>query len=183
MAPSKIPSSSAAATSDISRRALPVSQKGTSTPFDIHIQKHALNIDRRGHKRIPGVDMEILCLGLSRTATASLRHALFILGYFDVYHGSSFTNENPRDCWLWAEAMRMEFENEFVWEGTPGYGEAEGKVEMKFDEEGESKGEVRKGRWRYKVWGREEWDWLFGHCMVRTPPLPFYFALPLRHDQ
>jgi hypothetical protein len=66
----------------------------------------------------------------------------------------------------------MEFENSFVWEGTSGYKEAEGKVEeMRVVEEGKSEGEVRKGRWKYKVWEREVWDWLFGHCMVRPSSL------------
>ena len=79
-------------------RTLSITQKGSCTPFDPEIISHALNIDRRGSKRI--VPMKVLALGLSRTGTGSLRQALFKLGYFDVYHGTSLVNENPRDCEL-----------------------------------------------------------------------------------
>lgn len=76
--------------------ALPIALKGTSGPFDPDVLQHTLNIDRRNCTR--QVPMKVLVLGLSRTGTVSLRHALFDLGYFDVYHESSFCSENPRDC-------------------------------------------------------------------------------------
>ena len=95
--------------STLNGRTLPLSQKGTSTPFDPLVLSHQLSLDRTGSTRI--VPMKVLILGLSRTGTASLRHALFELGYFDVYHGTSFVNENPKDCDLWAEALRAKFEN------------------------------------------------------------------------
>lgn len=87
---------------------LPVSKKGAGCPFDPEVLKHATNIDRRTCKRV--VPLNIVVLGLSRTGTVSLRHALFELGYFDVYHGSSFCNENPRDAEMWTEALRGKFE-------------------------------------------------------------------------
>ena len=40
----------------------------------------------------------------------SIRKALFELGYFDVYHGSSTTIENPKDCLMWVDAIRGKWE-------------------------------------------------------------------------
>ena len=88
--------------------ALPIVLKGISCPFDPDVLQHALNVNRRTCTR--QVPMKLLVLGLSRTGTASLRHALFELGYFDVYHGSSFCSENPRDCQLWVNALRGKYE-------------------------------------------------------------------------
>ena len=51
-----------------------------------------------------------MILGLSRTGTISIRHALFELGYFDVYHGASPYNENPRDAEMWVEALKGKYE-------------------------------------------------------------------------
>ena len=65
-------------------------------------------IDRRTCQRV--VPMQVLVLGLSRTATASLREALFILGYSDVYHMASIMRDNPRDCEMWNEAYRAIFQ-------------------------------------------------------------------------
>jgi len=53
--------------------------------------------------------MEVLCLGLERTGTLSLRAALLHLGYFDVYHMSSPMIENPPDCEMWVEAIDAKF--------------------------------------------------------------------------
>ncbi|KAI9758561.1 MAG: hypothetical protein M4579_002996 [Chaenotheca gracillima] len=60
------------------------------------------DIDRHGAKRM--VPMKVLCLGLSRTGTASLRQALKRLGYVDTYHGFETLTENPRDLEFWLEA-------------------------------------------------------------------------------
>ncbi|KIX03408.1 uncharacterized protein Z518_06960 [Rhinocladiella mackenziei CBS 650.93] len=95
-------------TYDLTGLTLPISKKGTGCPFDPKIIQHALDVDRRKCRRV--VPMKVLVLGLSRTGTVSLRHALFELDYFDVYHGSSFCNENPRDCEMWTEALRGRFE-------------------------------------------------------------------------
>ncbi len=65
-------------------------------------------IDKRGlPKRIP---MRLLCLGLGRTGTTSLRVALHELGY-STYHGWSLM-ENPPDCVLWKEALTAKYEGE-----------------------------------------------------------------------
>ena len=40
---------------------------------------------------------------------SGIRKALFILGYYDVYHMTSFMNENPRDGELWAAAADAKF--------------------------------------------------------------------------
>lgn len=61
------------------------------------------NINRRGHQRT--VPMKLLCFGLSRSGTSSLRQALLDLGYADVYHFASILNENPPDAELWLEAL------------------------------------------------------------------------------
>ncbi|KAF7194466.1 hypothetical protein HII31_04271 [Pseudocercospora fuligena] len=63
----------------------------------------AKNIGRRQCSRI--VPMKVLCFGLSRTGTSSLRQALLDLGYNDVYHFASCLNENPKDAEMWLEAI------------------------------------------------------------------------------
>lgn len=66
------------------------------------------DIDRRkfGRRIVP---MQVLCFGLPRTGSSSLREALRLLGYHDVYHGASAWSENPRDCELWLEALRAKY--------------------------------------------------------------------------
>ncbi|CAF9942405.1 hypothetical protein IMSHALPRED_003661 [Imshaugia aleurites] len=68
------------------------------------------DIDRRkyGERVVP---MKVLCLGLPRTGTDSLRRALKLLGINDVYHGFPAFFENPRDCEMWYEAHKSKFEN------------------------------------------------------------------------
>ncbi|KXT10617.1 hypothetical protein AC579_6632 [Pseudocercospora musae] len=63
----------------------------------------AQSIDRRQCSRT--VPMKVLCFGLSRTGTSSLRQALLDLGFNDVYHYASCLNENPRDAEMWLEAI------------------------------------------------------------------------------
>lgn len=65
------------------------------------------NIDRRKQKRV--VPLEVLALGYSRTGTLSMRGALEILGYPDVYHFSSFY-DNVQDCDVWLELINAKFE-------------------------------------------------------------------------
>jgi hypothetical protein len=50
--------------------------------------------------------MQVLCLGLSRQGTDSLRRALLILGYRDVYHGFVVTAKQREDCAFWVPLMR-----------------------------------------------------------------------------
>lgn len=66
-------------------------------------------INRRNATRI--VPMDLLCLGLSRTGTQSLREALFRLGYLDVYHQTSLNQNDPVDAEMWLEAYRARFED------------------------------------------------------------------------
>ena len=54
--------------------------------------------------------MRLLCLGLSRTGTESLRAALRQLGCDDVYHGFSAYAENPPDLVMWLEAFQAKYE-------------------------------------------------------------------------
>jgi hypothetical protein len=88
------------------------------------------NIDRRTCTRV--VPMKVLCLGLGRTGTSSLRQALLDLGYSDVYHFASLLQENPRDSEMWIDAFQAKFHG--------------------------------KG----KLFEREEFDQLLGHCMAVT---------------
>ncbi|GIZ44609.1 hypothetical protein CKM354_000780300 [Cercospora kikuchii] len=67
------------------------------------------NIDRRQCKRV--VPLKVICLGLSRTGTSSLRQALLDLNYADVYHYASIHNENPRDADMWHDAFNAKFRN------------------------------------------------------------------------
>lgn len=50
--------------------------------------------------------MQVLCLGLSRSGTDSLRAALEILGYKGVYHGFVLTARQREDCAFWVPLMR-----------------------------------------------------------------------------
>jgi hypothetical protein len=58
--------------------------------------------------RHPDLPMRLLCLGLSRTGTTSLRHALTLLGY-QAYHGWNLI-ECPADNAVWREALDAKFE-------------------------------------------------------------------------
>lgn len=69
-------------------------------------------IDRRQSKRV--VPMEVLCLGMSRTGTLSMRRATELLGYPNPYHFSSQL-DNVRDFDAWLEAMRAKYDGV----GTP----------------------------------------------------------------
>ncbi|KAF4823531.1 hypothetical protein CGCTS75_v010318 [Colletotrichum tropicale] len=66
------------------------------------------DIDRRKLTRV--VPMKVLCLGLGRTGTASLRAALKQLGYVDTYHMLNASAENPPDCLLWSDALAAKFD-------------------------------------------------------------------------
>ena len=54
--------------------------------------------------------MKVLCLGVSRTGTSSMRQALIDLGYSDCYHYASILNDNPRDNEMWVEAFEAKFQ-------------------------------------------------------------------------
>ncbi|KAF2168335.1 hypothetical protein M409DRAFT_21769 [Zasmidium cellare ATCC 36951] len=75
----------------------------TSCPF---VAPKTTWIDKRGKKR--EVPMRLLCFGLSRTGTASLRMALWELGY-NPHHGFAVF-ENPPDATLSNEAMKAKYE-------------------------------------------------------------------------
>ncbi|KAJ5367146.1 hypothetical protein N7541_001087 [Penicillium brevicompactum] len=66
------------------------------------------DIDRSKCTRV--VPMRVLCLGLSRTGTNSLRTALRILGYDETYHGYEAYFENPRDSWMWLQALKAKLD-------------------------------------------------------------------------
>lgn len=79
-------------------------------PGDPAAMPYMTNIDRRTCKR--EVPMKVLCLGVSRTGTVSLRQALVTLGYKDVYHFASVLQENPRDADMWTEAFNAKFKGQ-----------------------------------------------------------------------
>ncbi|KAK8134900.1 hypothetical protein PG984_006912 [Apiospora sp. TS-2023a] len=62
---------------------------------------------KRGRTRSPELPMRVLCLGLSRTGTVSLRAALAQLAY-RPYHGLSMM-ENPPDAHLWRHILDNKF--------------------------------------------------------------------------
>ena len=81
---------------------------GVETSSPMFINNQETWIDKRGFsKRIP---MRLLCLGLGRTGTSSLRIALKELGY-SPYHGWCLM-ENPPDCVLWKEALTAKYEGQ-----------------------------------------------------------------------
>lgn len=87
-------------------------------PGDPASLPYQTSINRRHATRT--VPLRLLCLGLSRTGTVSLRQALVRLGYTETYHFASVLQENPLDALLWTEAL----EAKFLDRGTP-YGKAE----------------------------------------------------------
>ncbi|KAI1923140.1 hypothetical protein LOZ58_003693 [Ophidiomyces ophidiicola] len=66
------------------------------------------NIDRRTCKRV--VPMRVICAGLPRSGTASLREALTRLGFDHTYHMISVLFENPPDAHMWIDAIRAKFD-------------------------------------------------------------------------
>ncbi|KAF2159178.1 hypothetical protein M409DRAFT_30317 [Zasmidium cellare ATCC 36951] len=53
--------------------------------------------------------LEIISLGLARTASLSLSQALKTLGYHPVYHSVEATFSRPRDGKIWLELIRKKF--------------------------------------------------------------------------
>ncbi|MCJ1245870.1 hypothetical protein MMC30_003074 [Trapelia coarctata] len=75
-------------------------------PIAPFIKKQQTWIDKRGlTKKVP---LKLLCFGLSRTGTSSLRVALWELG-LEAYHAFAIL-ENPPDGVLWQQALRAKFE-------------------------------------------------------------------------
>ncbi|KAF5723691.1 P-loop containing protein [Fusarium mundagurra] len=58
-------------------------------------------------RRVDGKQMLVLCLGLSQSGTDSLRSALMILGYSDLYHGFVITGRQREDRTFWVPLMRQ----------------------------------------------------------------------------
>ncbi|KAJ7188831.1 hypothetical protein C8R46DRAFT_878133 [Mycena filopes] len=62
--------------------------------------------------RDPPRPMRILCLGLPRSGTDSLRTALLTLGLSRVWHGFDLPLYRPRDCALWVPLLRAKLSAE-----------------------------------------------------------------------
>lgn len=77
-----------------------------TTPDLPYVKKQQTWVDKRGKTK--QTSLKVICPGLSRTGTSSLRIALWDLGY-EAYHGWSLF-ENPPDSVLWQEAMKAKFE-------------------------------------------------------------------------
>ncbi|PGH09896.1 hypothetical protein AJ80_07606 [Polytolypa hystricis UAMH7299] len=73
------------------------------------VRRARTDIDRRTCQRV--VPMRIICAGLPRTGTKSLRAALKHLGYEDTYHMDSVSLENLRDAELWMDAIRAKYDD------------------------------------------------------------------------
>lgn len=50
--------------------------------------------------------MEVLCVGLPRSGTESLQHALLTLGYDHTYHGWDIIYEQPNYAQQWVKLCR-----------------------------------------------------------------------------
>ncbi|CCT65189.1 uncharacterized protein FFUJ_02111 [Fusarium fujikuroi IMI 58289] len=75
------------------------------------MEKFVYPLNPPNRLRDNGKQMEVLCLGLSRSGTDSLRSALRILGYSDVYHGFVITSPQREDCAFWVPLMRRKLRN------------------------------------------------------------------------
>ncbi|ROW16233.1 hypothetical protein VPNG_01971 [Cytospora leucostoma] len=53
--------------------------------------------------------MEVLCVGMPRSATESLQHALLELGYDHTYHGWDIIFEEPNYCQEWTKLCRKKW--------------------------------------------------------------------------
>ncbi|KXX74201.1 hypothetical protein MMYC01_210004 [Madurella mycetomatis] len=53
--------------------------------------------------------MEVLCVGLPRSGTESLQHALLRLGYDHTFHGWDIIFEEPNYCQEWVRLCRKKF--------------------------------------------------------------------------
>ncbi|KAJ7164212.1 NAD dependent epimerase/dehydratase [Mycena filopes] len=54
------------------------------------------------------VPLQVLCLGVSRTGTSSMKHALEMLGYVKTNHGMD-AFRNPYEAEMWTEAINAKF--------------------------------------------------------------------------
>lgn len=63
-------------------------------------------LEAPARRRRSDTQMQVLCLGLSRSGTDSLRTALEMLGYKGVYHGFVITSRQREDCAFWVPLMR-----------------------------------------------------------------------------
>lgn len=54
--------------------------------------------------------MEVLCVGMPRTGTESLQHALLRLGYDHTYHGWDIIYEQPNYAQQWVRLCRKKYE-------------------------------------------------------------------------
>ncbi|RAL12371.1 sulfotransferase family protein [Aspergillus homomorphus CBS 101889] len=91
----------------------------------------ATDINRRKCRR--SVPMEVLALGMSRTGTDSLKQALLILGYHDVYHGFSAALDNPRDCEMWLAGLRAKYDGRGKPFGRPEFDQLLGHCQVVSD--------------------------------------------------
>jgi hypothetical protein len=82
--------------------------KGKPTQLTISPGSLSASTTRVHRTRDPDFPMRLLCLGVSRTGTTSLRHALHLLGY-KAYHGWNLI-ESPADNPVWREALEAKFE-------------------------------------------------------------------------
>ncbi|OTB04865.1 hypothetical protein M426DRAFT_73217 [Hypoxylon sp. CI-4A] len=53
--------------------------------------------------------MEVICVGMPRSGTESLQHALIKLGYDHTFHGWDITFEDPNYCQQWARLARKKW--------------------------------------------------------------------------
>ncbi|KAJ7032752.1 hypothetical protein C8F04DRAFT_1106433 [Mycena alexandri] len=107
--------------------------------------------------RDPSRPMRILCLGLPRSGTDSLRTALLTLGYSRVWHGFDLPLHRPRDCALWVPLLRAKLAEQQAGHTTTTNHDAEQQLDpASFD-----------------------WDRLLGDCdaVMDMPPCLFWAEL------
>ncbi|KAE9375482.1 hypothetical protein N431DRAFT_543001 [Stipitochalara longipes BDJ] len=83
------------------------SQLKDLNPTPVGLIRPTTYIDRKKSKRV--VPMKVLCFGLGRTGTASLRAALIQLEISDVYHMAVPFGENTPDVSMWVEAIDAKY--------------------------------------------------------------------------
>jgi hypothetical protein len=75
--------------------------------YIFQLSMRGVEINTNCHRTVP---LKIICLGLARTGTLSLRQALFDLNIHDVYHFTSVA-DNPPDATIWLRALDKKVNN------------------------------------------------------------------------
>jgi hypothetical protein len=73
------------------------------------LEDHIYHIPPRPRTRAKEKELQVICVGMPRTATESLQRALIRLGYDHTYHGWDIMFEDPHNMHLWGKLGRRKY--------------------------------------------------------------------------